>query len=210
MLYSCVSFLCVLSDFMALMSLLPSVHWHCWLDGRMGIRPVKNWAVGCWRGFLSGVRCRLAYGPAGSTATHCLAPVKSRLVSPFWCRLTWVVPDWGLLNGCVCVFYVTYLVLHHWNLALLCATTLFDLLTYRLLMLFLLIKLVVLCSIVLMVYIAFSALTLLVWCQEEHLASKNWLMMCWCGYVSVARCRLFAYGPADTTASRNPIISCLI
>jgi len=145
---------------------------------------------------------------------HChslsLAPVKSRLVSPFWCRLTWVVPDWGLLNGCVCVFYVTYLVLHHWNLALLCATTLFDLLTYRLLMLFLLIKLVVLCSIVLMVCIAFSALTLLVWCQEEHLASKNWLMMCWCGYVSVARCRLFAYGPADTTASRNPIISCLI
>jgi len=39
---------------------------------------------------------------------HChslsLAPVKSRLVSPFWCRLTWVVPDRGPLNGCVCVF----------------------------------------------------------------------------------------------------------
>ena len=24
----------------------------------------KNWVVGCWRGYLSGVRCRLAYGPA--------------------------------------------------------------------------------------------------------------------------------------------------
>jgi len=42
----------------------PSVLWHCWLGGRKGIRPVKNWAVGCWCGYLSGARCRLAYGPA--------------------------------------------------------------------------------------------------------------------------------------------------
>jgi len=28
--------------------------------------------VGCWCGYLSGVRCRLAYGPADATATHCL------------------------------------------------------------------------------------------------------------------------------------------
>ena len=38
---------------------------------------------------------------------HChslsLASVKSRLVLPFWYRLTWVVPDTGPLNGCVCV-----------------------------------------------------------------------------------------------------------
>jgi len=26
--------------------------------------------VGCWRGYLSGARCRLAYGPADATATH--------------------------------------------------------------------------------------------------------------------------------------------
>ena len=57
---------------------------------------------------------------------------------------------------------------------------------------------------------AFSALTLLVGRQEEHPACKNWLMRCWCGYLSVARRRLFAYGPADATASKNPIISCLI
>jgi len=31
------------------------------------------------------------------------APVKSRLVLPFWYRLTWIVPDKGPLNGCVCV-----------------------------------------------------------------------------------------------------------
>ena len=40
---------------------LPSVHWCCWLGGRKGIRPVENWVVGCWRGYLSGARCRLAY-----------------------------------------------------------------------------------------------------------------------------------------------------
>ena len=51
---------------------LPSVLWHCWLGGRKGIRPVKNWVVGCWRGYLSGARCRLAYGPDDATATHCL------------------------------------------------------------------------------------------------------------------------------------------
>jgi len=38
---------------------------------------------------------------------HChslsLASVKSRLVFPFWYRLTWVVSDKGPLNVCVCV-----------------------------------------------------------------------------------------------------------
>jgi len=38
---------------------------------------------------------------------HCrslsLAPVKSRLVLPFWYWLTWVVPEKGPLNGRVCV-----------------------------------------------------------------------------------------------------------
>ena len=51
---------------------------------------------------------------------------------------------------------------------------------------------------------AFSALTLLVGHQEEHPACKNWVMRCWCGYLSGARCRLFAYGPADATAIPKP------
>ena len=38
---------------------------------------------------------------------HChslsLASVKSRLVLCFWYRLTWVVPEKGPLNVCVCV-----------------------------------------------------------------------------------------------------------
>jgi len=28
--------------------------------------------VGRWHGYLSGARCKLAYGPADATATHCL------------------------------------------------------------------------------------------------------------------------------------------
>ena len=76
----------------------------CWLGGRKGIRPVKNWVVGCWRGYLSGAMCRLCIWPSWC---HChslsLASVKSRLVLPFWYRLTRVVPDKGPLNGLVCV-----------------------------------------------------------------------------------------------------------
>ena len=51
---------------------LPSVLWCCWLGGRKGIRPVNNWMVRCWHGYLSETRCRLAYGPADATATRCL------------------------------------------------------------------------------------------------------------------------------------------
>jgi len=45
---------------------------------------------------------------------------------------------------------------------------------------------------------------LLIGCQKEHPACKNWVMRCWCGYFSGARCRLFAYGPADATAIPKP------
>jgi len=38
-----------------------------------------------------------------------LTSVKSRLVSPFWYRLTWVVPDKGSLNEYVCVCKTAHL-----------------------------------------------------------------------------------------------------
>jgi len=50
---------------------------------------------------------------------------------------------------------------------------------------------------------ALNALTLLVGRQEEHPAYKK-LMRRWCGYLSGARCRLFAYGPADAAAIPKP------
>ena len=34
--------------------------------------------------------------------------------------------------------------------------------------------------------------------------AENWVMRCWCGYLSGARYRLFAYGPADATAIPKP------
>ena len=37
-----------------------------------GYPACKNWVVGCWRGYLPGATCRLAYGPADATATHYL------------------------------------------------------------------------------------------------------------------------------------------
>jgi len=43
------------------------------LVGRQEGHPAsKNRVVGCWRGYLSGARCRLAYGLTDATATHCL------------------------------------------------------------------------------------------------------------------------------------------
>ena len=72
-----------------LIAVVPSVLWRCWLGGRKGIWPVKNWVVGYWHGYLTGAKYRLAYGPADATATHWA--VKSRLVLPFWYPLTQVV-----------------------------------------------------------------------------------------------------------------------
>jgi len=72
-----------------------------WQEGHQACK--KKLSGGCWCGYLSGVRCRFAYGPADATATHCLfSSVKSRLVLLFWYRLTQVVPDKGPLNRCCC------------------------------------------------------------------------------------------------------------
>jgi len=80
--------------------------------------------VGCWRSYLSGARCRLAYGPADATATLSLSAVKSRLVLPFWYWLAGVVPDKGPLNGCVCLCVVVYKYFGVWNVRIVIAYTL--------------------------------------------------------------------------------------
>jgi len=86
------------------------MHWHqldfafsalTLLVGRQEEHPAcKNWVVGCWHGYLSGARCRLAYGPADATATHCLLLQKNPdCFLLFWYRLIWVAPEKGPLNG---------------------------------------------------------------------------------------------------------------
>ena len=82
---------------------VPSVLWRCWLGGRKGTWPVKNWVVGCWHGYLSGARRKLAWPSWCHCHSLSLASVKSRLVLPFWYWLTHVVLDKGPLNVCVCV-----------------------------------------------------------------------------------------------------------
>jgi len=47
--------------------------------------------------------------------------------------------------------------------------------------------------------------TLLVGRQEEHPACKNWVVRYWRGYLSGARCKWFAYGPADATATPSSL-----
>ena len=71
--------------------IVPSVLWRCWLAGRKGIRPVKNWVL-VWLSVWSEVQtCILP------SWCHChslsLASVKSRSVLPFWYWLTWVIPE---------------------------------------------------------------------------------------------------------------------
>ena len=88
-----------------------SVLW-CWcLGSRKGIRSVKNWVVGCWHGYLSRARCRFAYAQLMPLPLTISCSSKSRLVLPFWCRLTRVVPD-KIQDSCkmaVCVCcYKTY------------------------------------------------------------------------------------------------------
>jgi len=91
---------------------LPSVLWHCWLGGRKGIRPVKNWVVGCWRGCLRwSADLHIAQQMPLPLTISCSS--KSRLVLlflvlPFWYLLTRVDPDKFQKSSktivCVCVW----------------------------------------------------------------------------------------------------------
>ena len=78
--------------------------WCCWLGSRKGIRPVENLSseVLTWLSVWSEVQTCI-----WPSWCHChllsLASVKSRLVLPFWYRLTRVVLDKGPLNAGVCV-----------------------------------------------------------------------------------------------------------
>jgi len=55
------------------------------------------------------------------------------------------------------------------------------------------------------VWCAFSALTLLVGQQEGRPACKNWVVRYRRGYLSGARCKWFAYGARDATATPSSL-----
>ena len=88
---------------------VPSELWHCWWRVRKSIRPVKIewWGVG----ELICLERGADFVCTWSSWCHChpqtpssLASLKSRLLLPFWYRLTQVVPENRPLNVCVCVF----------------------------------------------------------------------------------------------------------
>jgi len=63
------------------------------------------------------------------------------------------------------------------------------------------------CNVICNILFAVSAWTLLVWHQEEHPTAKNWVITCWHSYLSVARCKWFAY---DRWCHCYPITSCSV
>ena len=86
-----------------------TVLWRCWLGGRKGVRAVKKLSGGvlAWLSVWSEVQTCI-----WPSWCHChslsLALVKSRLVLPFWYRLTWVVLDKRAVKRvCVCVCVTT-------------------------------------------------------------------------------------------------------
>jgi len=76
---------------------MPSVLWHCSLGVDKSIQPVKtsDRMMRCWRGYLSGVRCKwFACGPADAIAIPSyLVSLTFGLVQPFWCQFTQAVPE---------------------------------------------------------------------------------------------------------------------
>ena len=96
---------------------ISSVLWHCWSGGRKGmIRPVKNWVVGCWCGYMTGQGADLHTAQLIPLLLNVSCSRKSRLVLvfPFWYRLTRVVPEkiqravkWLLL--CCCTWHDVFL-----------------------------------------------------------------------------------------------------
>jgi len=76
---------------------------------RKGIRTVKK-LLGCWHGYLSGARCRLADSAADANATHCLLLQQN----PDWFYLSGTglpgISEKGPLNTCVCVYFVDFIV----------------------------------------------------------------------------------------------------
>ena len=96
---------------------MPSMLWCCWLGGRKGIRPVKNWVVGCWRGYLGwGADLHIAQQMPLPLTISCSS--KSRLVFTVLV-FTFLVP--AHLGGpgqipeqqqkWLCVCYVVYFVI---------------------------------------------------------------------------------------------------
>ena len=74
-----------------------------WQEGHPACKKQSGWGAGVVVCLEQGADLHMAQlMPLPLTVS--LASIKSRLVSHFWYWLTWVVPEKGPLNGCVCVY----------------------------------------------------------------------------------------------------------
>ena len=82
---------------------MPSVLWCCGLGGWKGIRPVKTdwWGAGVVVCLEQGAHLHMAQLMPLPLTGSCFSKIQIGL--PFWYWLTWVVPEKGPLNRCVCV-----------------------------------------------------------------------------------------------------------
>jgi len=75
-----------------------------WMGDRKGIQPVKNLSGGVLAWLSVWSKVQTCIWPSWCNChSLSLASVKSRLVLPYWYRLTRIVPDNEPLNKCVCV-----------------------------------------------------------------------------------------------------------
>ena len=137
--------------------------WHCWLGGRKGIRPVKNWVVGCW------VVICFEWCADLHMAQLMPLPLTVSCFSKIQIGFTFLVPahldspgQRAIKRVCVCV----------------CVRV---------------------CVAMIIIVPSVS------WCCWLGIRPvKNWVLVCWHGYLSGARCKLFAYGLADAIAIPKP------
>jgi len=64
-----------------------TVLWRCWFGGRRA-PACKNWVVGCWHGYLSGVRCRFQMAQLMPLPLTISCSSKSRLLLSSWFYLS--------------------------------------------------------------------------------------------------------------------------
>ena len=80
---------------------LVTVLWCCWLEGHPACKKQRVWVLALLSVWSEVQTC------IWPSWCHChslsLASVKSRLVLPFWYRITLVVTEKGPLNWCVCL-----------------------------------------------------------------------------------------------------------
>ena len=102
--------LCCVFSYIYKLQIVPSVLWHCWLDGRKGIRPVKTERWG------AGVVICLERDADLHMAQLMPLPLTVSCFSKIQIDFTFLVPAHlgslgeGPLNGCVCVIMLCDLI----------------------------------------------------------------------------------------------------